>query len=60
VGLKSELGRGSTFTVTLPLQLSQEPHMDFDLVAAKPPPLPVDARLFATSQPTAGEDGLGL
>jgi signal transduction histidine kinase len=32
VSLKSELGRGSTFTVRLPLQLSEEPRLDFDLV----------------------------
>jgi hypothetical protein len=29
--IKSELGRGSTFTVRLPLQLSQEPRLEFDL-----------------------------
>jgi signal transduction histidine kinase len=31
--LKSELGRGSTFTVRLPFQLSQEPRLEFDLTA---------------------------
>jgi signal transduction histidine kinase len=31
VTLKSELGRGSTFTVRLPLQLSEEPRLEFDL-----------------------------
>jgi signal transduction histidine kinase len=31
VGLRSELGRGSTFTVRLPLHLSQEPRLEFDL-----------------------------
>lgn len=31
VSLQSELGRGSTFTVRLPLQLSQEPRLEFDL-----------------------------
>jgi signal transduction histidine kinase len=31
VTLQSELGRGSTFTVRLPLQLSQEPRLEFDL-----------------------------
>jgi signal transduction histidine kinase len=45
VGLQSELGRGSTFTVTLPLRLNQEPRLDFDLVRESPPPLPVNARL---------------
>jgi two-component system sensor histidine kinase BarA len=31
VTLQSELGRGSTFTVRLPLQLSAEPRLEFDL-----------------------------
>jgi signal transduction histidine kinase len=31
VSLQSELGRGSTFTVRLPLHLSQEPRLEFDL-----------------------------
>jgi two-component system sensor histidine kinase BarA len=31
VTLKSELGRGSTFMVQLPLQLSAEPRLEFDL-----------------------------
>ena len=31
VTLQSELGRGSTFTVRLPLHLSQEPRLEFDL-----------------------------
>jgi signal transduction histidine kinase len=31
VTLQSELGRGSTFTVYLPLHLSQEPRLEFDL-----------------------------
>jgi signal transduction histidine kinase len=31
VTLHSELGRGSTFTVRLPLQLSEEPRLEFDL-----------------------------
>jgi signal transduction histidine kinase len=33
VALQSELGRGSTFTVRLPLQLSQEPRLEFDLAS---------------------------
>jgi two-component system sensor histidine kinase BarA len=31
VTLKSELGRGTTFIIRLPLQLSQEPRLEFDL-----------------------------
>jgi signal transduction histidine kinase len=31
VSLHSELGRGSTFTVRLPMRLSQEPRLEFDL-----------------------------
>jgi two-component system, NarL family, sensor histidine kinase BarA len=31
VALQSELGRGSTFTVRLPLHLSEEPRLEFDL-----------------------------
>ena len=50
VTLQSELGRGSTFTVRLPLQLSAEPRLEFDLAhegidlskAQR-----VDARLYA-------------
>src|SRR5439155_15248615 len=33
VTLRSELGRGSTFTVCLPLQLSEEPRLEFDLAS---------------------------
>jgi hypothetical protein len=31
VTLQSELGRGSTFTIRLPMQLSAEPRLEFDL-----------------------------
>ena len=31
VTLQSELGRGSTFIVRLPAQLSEEPRLEFDL-----------------------------
>jgi signal transduction histidine kinase len=31
VSLQSELGRGSTFTVRVPLQVSEEPRLEFDL-----------------------------
>ena len=55
VTLQSELGRGSTFTVRLPLQLSEEPRLEFDLAhegidlskAQR-----VDARLYAGTTPT--------
>lgn len=33
ISLRSELGRGSTFTLRLPLQLSQEPRLEFDMAA---------------------------
>jgi two-component system, NarL family, sensor histidine kinase BarA len=57
VTLQSELGRGSTFTVRLPLQLSEEPRLEFDLAhegidlskAQR-----VDARLYA-ARPAALE-----
>jgi signal transduction histidine kinase len=56
VTLQSELGRGSTFTVRLPLQLSQEPRLEFDLAhegidltkAQR-----VDVRLYAGASPLA-------
>ena len=55
VTLQSELGRGSTFTVRLPMQLSAEPRLEFDLAhegidlskAQR-----VDARLYAGATPT--------
>jgi two-component system, NarL family, sensor histidine kinase BarA len=46
VTLQSELGRGSTFTVRLPLQIPQEPRLDLDLAlrpaneAPAPEPVP--------------------
>jgi signal transduction histidine kinase len=54
VSLQSELGRGSTFTVRLPMQLSEEPRLEFDLAhegidlskAQR-----VDVRLYAGSSP---------
>jgi signal transduction histidine kinase len=55
VSLQSELGRGSTFTVRLPMQLSEEPRLEFDLAhegidlskAQR-----VDVRLYAGTTPT--------
>ncbi len=54
VTLQSELGRGSTFTVRLPLQLSEERRLEFDLAdegidlskAQR-----VDVRLYTTAAP---------
>ena len=51
VTLQSELGRGSTFTVRLPLQLSEEPRLEFDLAAEQidlAKAQRVDARVYAT------------
>ena len=50
VMLQSELGRGSTFTVRLPLQLSEEPRLEFDLAAEQidlARAQRVDARVYA-------------
>ena len=50
VTLQSELGRGSTFTVRLPLQLSEEPRLEFDLThegVDLSKAQRVDARLYA-------------
>jgi signal transduction histidine kinase len=54
--LRSELGRGSTFTVRLPLQLSEEPRLEFDLAhegVDLSKAQRVDARLYAGSPTTA-------
>lgn len=48
--LHSELGRGSTFTVRLPLQLSEEPRLEFDLADERidlSKAQRVDVRLYA-------------
>jgi signal transduction histidine kinase len=53
VNLRSDLGRGSTFTVTLPLQLTPEPRLSFDLMSEEgtpSPPLP--ATLLSRSSPS--------
>jgi signal transduction histidine kinase len=52
VTLRSELGRGSTFTVRLPLQLSEEPRLEFEL-----PSEPVErlSRVAAVDGVTDGE-----
>jgi signal transduction histidine kinase len=59
VTLQSELGRGSTFTVRLPLQLSEEPRLEFDLAhegVDLSKAQRVDVRLYAgASGETKGE-----
>jgi two-component system sensor histidine kinase BarA len=55
VSLQSDLGRGSTFTVHLPLQLSEEPRLEFDLADERvdlSKAQRVDVRLYATGTPT--------
>jgi signal transduction histidine kinase len=56
VTLHSELGRGSTFTVRLPLRLAAEPRLEFDL-ASETHDLSktqrIDARLYAAPQTTS-------
>src|SRR5207302_6632687 len=58
VSLQSELGRGSTFTVRLALQLSAEPRLEFDLADERvdlSKAQRVDARLYAGA-PAPGPD----
>jgi two-component system, NarL family, sensor histidine kinase BarA len=53
--LQSELGRGSTFTVRLPVHLSEEPRLEFDLADERidlSKAQRVDVRLYATTTPT--------
>jgi signal transduction histidine kinase len=55
VTLRSELGRGSTFTVRLPLQLSEEPRLEFDLADERidlSKAQRVDVRLYAAATPS--------
>ncbi len=55
VTLQSELGRGSTFTVRLPLHLSEEPRLEFDLSNERidlSKAQRVDLRLYAAAPPT--------
>jgi two-component system sensor histidine kinase BarA len=54
VSLQSELGRGSTFTVRLPLHLSEEPRLEFDLADERidlSKAQRVDVRLYAAATP---------
>src|SRR5436305_3946528 len=57
VTLQSELGRGSTFTVRVPLQLSEEPRLEFDLANERidlSKAQRIDVRMYASGQPAAG------
>src|SRR5262249_53357384 len=54
VSLQSDLGRGSTFTVPLPMQLSAEPRLEFDLADERidlSKAQRVDVRLYAGVSP---------
>jgi two-component system sensor histidine kinase BarA len=56
VTLQSELGRGSTFTVRLPLQLNEEPRLEFDLAAEQidlAKSQRVDTRVYASMPPVS-------
>src|SRR5262249_14426815 len=56
VTLQSELGRGSTFTVRLPLQLTEEPRLEFDLADERidlSKAQRVDVRLYANAAPAS-------
>jgi len=65
VSLQSELGRGSTFTVRLPLRLSAEPRLEFDLADERvdlSKAQRVDLRLYAGAAapgPDTPADGAG-
>jgi signal transduction histidine kinase len=61
VTLQSELGRGSTFTVRLPLQLSEEPKLEFDLALEGidlSKAQRIDARLYTGAPPMEGPSTL--
>ena len=55
VAIQSELGRGSTFTIRLPMQLSEEPRLEFDLAAEQidlAKSQRVDSRVYASTPPS--------
>jgi signal transduction histidine kinase len=57
VSLQSDLGRGSTFTVRLPLHLSPEPRLEFDLAREQvdlSKAQRVDLRLYTGAAPAVG------
>src|SRR5262249_62139246 len=59
VSLQSDLGRGSTFTVHLPMQLSAEPRLEFDLADERidlSKAQRVEVRLYAGVSPGARAD----
>jgi len=58
--VQSDIGRGSTFTVRIPLHLSEEPRLEFDLADERidlSKAQRVDVRLYAGAHPPAASDG---
>lgn len=59
--LESELGRGSTFTIRVPMHMSEEPKLDFDLVGEHidlSKAQRVDSRLFSSATPASSRTKL--